>query len=285
MTSKKVPVSVAIIVATYNKPDYLRATLKQLARQTTLPDEIIIADDGSDERTARVIDDFRSEHPELKVHHSWHEDEGFNKCGALNKAITASSSDYILFLDDDCPCPAHFVDEHLRRAKPGSFTVGSSIRLGQGISEQVLEKGDIAFFLAFPSLRKLHHLEVDETTSTRKLILRVLLSGHFLGRVLDRLYLVPGVFRGGNSGAWRGDLVQINGFNEDLKWGHEDKEIGIRLKNLGLKLKQVRYSAANFHLYHGRPYADQKLRLEQNLHCRSVRKSGQFTCSNGLIKR
>ena len=160
----------------------------------------------------------------------------------------------------------------------------SYIQLKRDISEQVLNKGDIAFFLDLPSLRKLHHLEVDETTSTRKLILRVLLSGHFLGRVLDRLYLVPGVFRGGNAGAWRSDLVEINGFNEDLKWGHEDKEIGIRLKNLGLKLKQVRYSAANFHLYHSRPYADQDLRLEQNLYCRSVRKSGQFACSNGLTK-
>ena len=284
MIANQVPVSVAIIVATYNKPDYLRATLKQLARQTTLPNEIIIADDGSDERTARVIDDFRSEHPELKVHHSWHEDEGFNKCGALNKAITASSSDYILFLDDDCPCPAHFVDEHLRRAKPGSFTVGSSIQLNRDISEKILAKGDIAFFFALPPLRKLQHLGVGEAKSTRKFIVRTLLSGRLLGRLLDRLYLLPGVFRGGNAGAWRRDLVQINGFNEDLKWGHEDKEIGIRLQNLGLKLKQVRYSAANFHLYHSRPYADQDLRLEQNLYCRSVRKSGQFACSNGLTK-
>ena len=55
--------SVAVIVATYNKASYLAVTLRQLARQTTLPNEIIIADDGSGKDTQDGIKAFRVEFP------------------------------------------------------------------------------------------------------------------------------------------------------------------------------------------------------------------------------
>jgi glycosyltransferase involved in cell wall biosynthesis len=46
---------VTLIITTYNWPEALSLTLKSVLRQTHLPDEVIIADDGSKEETAQVV--------------------------------------------------------------------------------------------------------------------------------------------------------------------------------------------------------------------------------------
>jgi len=46
---------VALIITTYNWPEALRVTLRSVLRQTRLPDEVVIADDGSDTRTAETV--------------------------------------------------------------------------------------------------------------------------------------------------------------------------------------------------------------------------------------
>jgi glycosyltransferase involved in cell wall biosynthesis len=260
-------------------------TLQQLARQSSLPDEILIADDGSGPETSKAVEAFQAIHHNLNVFHIWHEDIGFDKCGVLNLAIERARSDYILFLDDDCPCPSHFIAEHMKRALFGSFTVGSSVRLNQGATRAILEERDLNRFLKLSLFKKLRRFDYGAKGGRFKFFLRAALSGRFVGRILDRLYFVRGVLRGGNSGAWRQDLLEVNGFNEDLKHGHEDKELGIRLTNLGLSLKQVRFAASNYHLDHERPYADSELRRKQNDHCRSVRRSGESVCVNGIKKR
>ena len=48
-------ITISLIIATYNWPEALRLCLDSILRQTILPSEIIIADDGSDERTTKLI--------------------------------------------------------------------------------------------------------------------------------------------------------------------------------------------------------------------------------------
>ena len=52
-----------LVIATYNKPAYLAIALDALAGQAVLPDTVCIADDGSDERTAIVLEGFRGRYP------------------------------------------------------------------------------------------------------------------------------------------------------------------------------------------------------------------------------
>ena len=47
-----------IIVSTFNKPEWLKLVLLSFDIQTTKNFEIIIADDGSDEKTKTVINEF-----------------------------------------------------------------------------------------------------------------------------------------------------------------------------------------------------------------------------------
>src|SRR5690606_40094222 len=51
----------------------------------------------------------------VNVRHLWQPDDGFRKCEAMNMAIGAAASDYLIFTDGDCIPRADFVSTHLDR--------------------------------------------------------------------------------------------------------------------------------------------------------------------------
>lgn len=54
-------IKVSILVSTYNWPEALEFSLRSMFAQTILPDEIVIADDGSTQETKELIDKLRKE--------------------------------------------------------------------------------------------------------------------------------------------------------------------------------------------------------------------------------
>ena len=60
---------VSLIITTYNRPDALLLVLKSVENQSLIPNEVIIADDGSNEDTKTVIKKFSST-SFLKIIHS-----------------------------------------------------------------------------------------------------------------------------------------------------------------------------------------------------------------------
>lgn len=96
---------VSVIFTTYNQPQWLQKVLWGFECQTHKNFEIVIADDGSQEATRELVQNFR-ENSHLRIQHIWHPDEGYQKCPILNKAIVASKADYLIFTDGDCiPVP------------------------------------------------------------------------------------------------------------------------------------------------------------------------------------
>ena len=63
---------------------------------------------------------------------------------------------------------------------------------------------------------------------------------------------------------WKKDLVKINGFNQEMQYGGQDRELGERLENLGIKGKQIRYSAICVHLDHARGYVNPETWAKNN---------------------
>ena len=53
-------------------------------------------------------------------------------------------------------------------------------------------------------------------------------------------------------------MVKVNGFDNRMVYGAEDCELGQRLKNLGVKGKQIRHSAVCIHLDHERGYVSEE---------------------------
>ena len=59
-------------------------------------------------------------------------------------------------------------------------------------------------------------------------------------------------------------MFKVNGFDERMQYGGEDRELGERLFNSGIKAKQVRYSAICLHLDHSRDYVNDGM-IKKNL--------------------
>jgi len=92
---------ISVIFTTYNSPRWLEKVLWGFDAQTDQDFEIVIADDGSREDTRQLIKRF-ARATDRPIQHIWQEDDGFQKCRILNKAIVAARGDYLILTDGDC---------------------------------------------------------------------------------------------------------------------------------------------------------------------------------------
>ncbi len=89
---------VSIIIPVYNKEKYVKESLKSAVNQTYKNLEIVIINDGSTDNSKAIIEDFIKDHKNIIY---INEDKNIGLCLARNKAISASSGEYILPLDAD----------------------------------------------------------------------------------------------------------------------------------------------------------------------------------------
>ena len=61
--------TISVALATYNGERFLEEQLRSLAAQTLLPDELVVCDDGSSDRTLQILDQFAADSPfPVRVH-------------------------------------------------------------------------------------------------------------------------------------------------------------------------------------------------------------------------
>jgi glycosyltransferase involved in cell wall biosynthesis len=268
-----------LIVATYDSPRALTLCLTSVARQTRLPDSICIADDGSGPETKAAVEAFAAAHPELRFRHVWHEDRGFQKNAILNKAIASSDADLLIFIDGDVLIHPGFVARHVALARPGTFSTGSLIRLDAEatalVTPELIEAGTV-----FDRGWLRAHRAIDRFGTWLKTMPFPLP----LMACLDRATPVQRALCSANASVFREDALKVNGFDETLKYGGEDKEFGVRLKNAGVRGRHLRYTAPLVHLDHPRGYADPALIARQKARVREVRRTGLKVTADGIVK-
>lgn len=239
---------ISVVLATYNSPRWLEKVLWGYAVQTRRADEIVIADDGSTRETLQTIERMRRAF-RLPLKHAWHEDNGFRKCEILNKAILAATGDYLVFSDGDCIPRRDFLAVHAAYAAPKRFLSGGLVRLPLPLSEQ-LDVNDVVSGRAFAASWLLRHgLRPDKKCF-------MIATPKALGGAMDRLTTTRATWNGHNASGWRDDLIRVNGFDERMGYGGEDRELGERLVNVGVQPMQIRHRAVCIHLEHGRGYVD-----------------------------
>ncbi|MEX2497099.1 MAG: glycosyltransferase family 2 protein [Woeseia sp.] len=239
---------VSVVLSTYNSPQWLEKVLWGYHKQSWTDFEIVVADDGSDDTTRRLIDRMRLE-TGLPIEHVWQQDKGFRKCRILNKAILRTSYDYIVFSDGDCIPRSDFVEVHASEAREGYFLSGSYFKLPMETS-RAITKADIQRGTCFDvSWLRQHGLGYWRKTSK-------ISAGKRTARLLNHLTTAKCNFKGSNGSAWKNDVLAVDGFDERMHWGGEDREFGVRLINLGINPKHVRYNAVVIHLHHSRSYVD-----------------------------
>jgi len=234
-----------LIITTYNWPESLLLVIESIKRQTILPDEVIIADDGSTKETKDLINNFKKD-TDLNIIHSWQEDMGFRASRSRNNAIFKSSGDYIVLIDGDTILHTNFVKDHIANAESGFFVQGSRALLSEKQTKKALAEKTVHFPFFSSGLKNrknsIHSKFLSSIFSSKK--------NHLLG------------IKSCNMAFYKKDCLNINGFNHEFEgWGREDSEFVVRLINSGIKRKNVRFNAIQFHLWHNE---NSRILLEKN---------------------
>lgn len=268
---------ISIIISTYNSPEWLSKVLYGFNTQTFRNFEIVIADDGSDEKTKVCISEIQKE-VFFDIKHVWHEDNGFQKTIILNKAILAAQTNYILMTDGDCIPREDFVETHIKYREQGYFISGGYFKLPMELSLRI-NKNDIYSGIIF----KIKYLKNNGLSPNFKNN-KIYASG-FWSWFLNRVTPTNASWNGHNASGWKSDFLAVNGFDERMQYGGEDREFGERLINLGIKSKQIRYSTVCLHLDHARGYVKPEM-IEKNLQIRKQTKQLALTWTDfGIIKK
>jgi glycosyltransferase involved in cell wall biosynthesis len=240
---------VSVILTTYNRPDALAAVLRGFRRQDSGGFELIIADDGSGEETARQVAQ-EARRAAFPVLHVWQEDRGFRAAAARNKALARARGEYVIFIDGDCIPRQDFVRAHRALAERGWFVSGNRVLLSRDFTHRVLTQ-ELA--LECWSLARWTYWRIRGATN--RLLPLVRLPGNLFRKW--RRYAWQGV-KTCNLGAWRRDLLGVNGLDERyVGWGHEDADLVVRLIRAGVHRKEGTFATAVLHLWH--PQQDRHL--------------------------
>ena len=230
----------SLIISTYEKSTYLDLVLASVAWQIEKPFEIIVADDGSNIETTRVISQWRKRSI-LNLIHIFQPDEGFRLSRSRNLSAVKASGDLLIFIDGDCLLPRDFVAEIKSLYRPG--------------------------VLIFGSRKLLTNAETNVCISDR-LLGQNKIQKLFSGRKFMKLNL--GVFRHWPDRSWknvrgfmmvagRHDVMALGGFDESFdSWGLEDSDFAVRASRFGLKFLDSRYKTSLAHLHHPEPNKMQK---------------------------
>ena len=232
----------AIVVTTYNRPDALEMVLAGYCDQSDQDFTLIVADDGSTQDTANVVQQF-ARRASFALSHVWHEDRGFRAAAIRNRAVASTTADYVVFTDGDCVPSRHFVRRHKALAEPGYFLGANRVLLNQALTEQVLR--DRLSIHTWSGMD--WALSWLRGNVNRLMPLMVLPDGFYRKWAPDRWEGIKTC----NLSAWRSDLIRVNGLDESYEgWGLEDSDLVIRLIRAGVKHKTARCAAPVFHLWH-----------------------------------
>lgn len=226
-------------------------TLQSVLAQSRAPDEVIVADDGSGPETAAAVISTMGT-SSLRWRHVWHPDRGIRQARIKNLGVRSSHGQYLVFIDHDVILHPQFVADHVFHARPGCFLQGKRSFLPKSLTEKMISRG----YPHAPSI-------TTEGMENRKNAVRI----RWAGKILSRTRRFQKTLRGCNLSMHREDFMRVDGFDEtfDELWGREDSDICYRLFHSGVKLRNLWFSALQYHLYHEIAEREEKDRLDVEL--------------------
>ncbi|MCM1225248.1 MAG: glycosyltransferase family 2 protein, partial [Lachnospiraceae bacterium] len=211
--------------------------IESIFRQTRLPDEVIIGDDGSKDDTRLLIEEMAKISP-IPLIHVWQEDDGYRLSTIRNKSAAKSSGEYLIETDGDIILHPRFVEDHERMASHGKYLKGSRTLLSPSFTESICVNGLVPKIPFWSSgiLKK------------RDTAIRSHLIASFLK---DRFKKGKAIGLGCNMSFWKSDFIAINGYDESfVGWGKEDDDLAHRLDRYGVVKRDLRCFAIAYHLWH-----------------------------------
>ena len=256
---------ISVIISHYDKIDNLSIILDAFKRQSCTNFEVIISEDGNNNKTKEFLKTLKYSFP---IKHTSQKDIGFRKNRALNKSIKIAEGNFIVFIDGDCIPHMHFIKEYYKYKNLNYIFYGRRVMLSKCLSDRILNKEKF-------NKPKLLNLILSNCKSAKEAIYSPIFKLHFKERGL----------KGCNWGIKKEELIKVNGFDESFVHATvgEDDDIEWRLKKIGLKKFSMKNKAIVYHLFHERKYYDSDRRI--NLKIMNKNKLNNcFVCKNGLIK-
>ena len=229
----------SLIISSCQRWKHLQRCLLSLAAQHRRNEqdfEVIVADDGSTDATAQMVQSITDEVP-FKVRFVTQPNLGFRKARIVNKAIQLVESEYVMLVDGDCLFPDGYLQSHLDDREPGTVWVSDCIRLSKRASEGISPSSIVS-----GNWRNRVPASLPNAMAIRYLKDRVY---QFLGDQCKPKLV------GNNVGLWLSQLHAINGMDEMFEgWGCEDDDLGMRLRLAGYRIKTNLTRTFGYHLWH-----------------------------------
>lgn len=193
----------SVVIPTYNRLPILEKCLRALEHQQLRDDsavtdyEVVVVDDGSTDGTLDWLEGHTSEFPHVRSHAQDHK----GPAAARNLGVEQAKGDTIIFIDSDLVVTEHFLDAHADALVQGQQKLGS---------DRFFTYGWV-----------INTCNFDNPTSEPY-------------KITD---FSAAYFATGNVAIARKWLEQAGLFDTRFQlYGWEDLELGVRLKQLGLKL-------------------------------------------------
>jgi len=265
-------VKFSVIVCTYNSPRELDLAFCGLARQSVSPDEILVADDGSSQETSDLIVSWTRELGTV-LRHVWQSDRGYRKARIVNEAVRRARGDHLIFLDGDSIPHSHWVADHMHAADGKRVLCGRRVKLGPKLSKDLNRRQVLEGELESPIGPVLKSAFAGDTN-------RFLLGLRLPSWLARCFHPRPRKLMGVNFSLPKEALHAVNGYDEDWAvYGHEDRDLELRLLRSGVPFYPLLNRAVVYHLYHPqRPISEQTRSLIQ-----AQEASDRRRCERGLV--
>jgi GT2 family glycosyltransferase len=239
----------SIVLATYQWPEALAMVLSALMQQSEKSFEVLIADDGSDDRTKKVIEEYKKR-ASFAIQHFWQENCGFRKCKILNQAIRVAKGETLIFLDGDCVPHKEFVAQHCALQDGKHYVAGRRVDLSKGFTQSLnpekIQKGELNG--NFGGLLRLW-IDSRKAGGSEPFHRAYMVKNPIFRKVFGMERVVD--LKGCNFSVLKEHMLAIDGFDEQYEgYGREDTDVEIRLQNLGLKIRSAKNLCLQFHLWH-----------------------------------
>src|SRR5713226_4457479 len=192
---------VSVIVPAYNEERVIEATIRSLLNSDYENFEIIVVDDGSQDRTSEVVREQFGDEPLVRLFTG----PNAGKASALNLGMRYAQGDVIVALDADTQFPGETIRALARRfVDPQVGAVAGNAKVGNRIN----------IVTRWQALEYITSQNMDR---------RAFAS-------LNCITVVPGAV-----GAWRRELIErCDGFSSDTL--AEDQDLTLRIRKLGYKI-------------------------------------------------
>lgn len=208
-----------IAILSFNRKDAIKKTLDSIYRNTSLPFNIIILDNGSERETKNFLLDYMSKHKNINC---IFEKKNIGCPGGRNKLLKIIKSDYIVTLDNDMEVSKLWLNDLILRIEENKKVVGVCAKyiLPNKITQfasGTISKDDDGFYL---------------------------FNANNYGQSYDDLMTLKEVecdWLPGGASLWRGDITDIAEHSKDYINAFEDYDYSIQISKKGYKMVNCPY--------------------------------------------